>query len=87
MSGSNTSRGFKLEESRFLNAEFNRRVLFLMLQYWRGLNLAIYVCTYDLYGPVRNDFDAGASITRASGRGLGPGNRDFFGPCEIASSR
>jgi hypothetical protein len=28
-----------------------------------------------------------ASITRASGRGLGPGNRDFFGPCEMASSR
>ncbi len=28
-----------------------------------------------------------ASITRASGRGLGPGNCDFFGPCEMASSR
>ncbi len=28
-----------------------------------------------------------ASITRASGRGLGPWNRDFFGPCEMASSR
>ncbi len=27
------------------------------------------------------------SITRASGRGLGPGNRDFFGPCEMSSSR
>jgi hypothetical protein len=27
-----------------------------------------------------------ASITRASGRGLCPGNRDFFGPCELASS-
>jgi len=26
-------------------------------------------------------------ITRASGRGLGPGNREFFGPCETASSR
>ena len=24
---------------------------------------------------------------RASGRELGPGNRDFFGPCEMASSR
>ncbi len=42
---------------------------------------------YDLYGPVRNGFDAGRSITRASGRGLGPGNRDFLGPCEMASSR
>ncbi len=27
-----------------------------------------------------------ASITWASGRGVGPGNRDFFGPCEMASS-
>ncbi len=27
-----------------------------------------------------------ASIMRASGRGLGPGNRDFFRPCEMASS-
>ncbi len=38
-------------------------------------------------GPVRNAFDAGKSITGASGWGLGPGNRDFFGPCEMASSR
>ncbi len=34
---------------------------------------------YDLYGPVLNVFDASRSITRASGRGLGPGNLDFFG--------
>jgi hypothetical protein len=27
-----------------------------------------YLWTYDLYGPVRNAFDAGKSITRASGR-------------------
>ncbi len=40
-----------------------------------------------IYGSVCNGFDAGKSITRASGRGLGPGNRDFFGPCEMASSR
>jgi hypothetical protein len=26
-------------------------------------------------------------ITRASGRGLGPINRDFFGPYEMTSSR
>jgi hypothetical protein len=31
-------------------------------------------------GPVHNAFDAAKSITCASGRGLGPGNRDFFGP-------
>jgi hypothetical protein len=30
--------------------------------------------------PVHNGFDAGKSITRASGRGLGPGNLDIFGP-------
>jgi hypothetical protein len=39
-----------------------------------------YLCIYDLYGPVHNVFDACRSIARASGRGLGPGNRDFFGP-------
>jgi hypothetical protein len=43
--------------------------------------------TYDLYGPVRNVFDAGRYITWVSGRGLGPGNGDFFGPCEMVSSR
>jgi hypothetical protein len=36
--------------------------------------LMIYIAPY-----VRNAFDEGKSITRASGRGLGPGNRDFFG--------
>jgi len=28
-----------------------------------------YKCTYDLYGPMRNVFDAGRYITLASGRG------------------
>ncbi len=32
-------------------------------------------------------FKRAASITRASGRGLGLGNREFFRPCEMASSR
>jgi hypothetical protein len=41
-------------------------------------NIAIF-WTYDLYGPLCNAFDAGKSITRARGRGLGPGNRDFLG--------
>jgi hypothetical protein len=27
-----------------------------------------------------------ASVTWASGRGLGPGNREFFRPCEMAPS-
>jgi hypothetical protein len=40
--------------------------------------------TFDFYGPLRYGFDAGRSNTRASGRGLGPGNLDFFGPCEMA---
>jgi hypothetical protein len=35
----------------------------------------IYTAPY-----VRSAFDADKSITRASGRGLGPGNRDFLGP-------
>jgi hypothetical protein len=39
-----------------------------------------YLCTYDLYVPVRNVFDAGRYITWASGRGLGPGNLKFLGP-------
>ncbi len=37
-----------------------------------------YLCTYDLYSPVHNVLDAFISITRASGRGLGPGIREFF---------
>jgi hypothetical protein len=46
-----------------------------------------YLCTYDLYGPLRNVFDAGRYIMLASGRGLGPGIGEFFGPCEMTSSR
>jgi hypothetical protein len=41
-----------------------------------------YLWTYELYGTIRNAFDAGKYIMRVSVRGLGPGNRDFFGPCE-----
>jgi hypothetical protein len=36
-----------------------------------------HLCTYDLYVPLRNVFDAGRHITWASGRGLGPGNRPY----------
>jgi hypothetical protein len=46
-----------------------------------------YLCTYDLFGPVRNAFDAGSIHYEGKWEGVGPGNRDFFGPCEIASSR
>ncbi len=46
-----------------------------------------YLCTYYLYSPVHKILDACISITtRASGRGLGPGNREFFGPRKMASS-
>jgi hypothetical protein len=50
-------------------------------------HVLIAIWTYDLYGPVRIAFDAGKSITRASGKGLDPGSRYFVGPCEMASSR
>jgi hypothetical protein len=51
-----------------------------------------YLCTYDLKGPVRIAFDADSihyegKWEGAGGWGLGPGNRDFFGPCEMASNR
>jgi hypothetical protein len=44
-----------------------------------------YLCTYA--SPMHNVLDACISITRAIGRWLGPGIREFFGPCEMASSR
>jgi hypothetical protein len=46
-----------------------------------------YLWTFYLQGPVCNAFHAGKSITRESGRGLGPENQDFLGPSEMASSR
>jgi hypothetical protein len=57
-----------------------------LLTFYLYLVFISYLWTCDLYGPVCNAFDAGKSITRASRRGLGPGNRDFFGPCEMVSS-
>jgi hypothetical protein len=39
-----------------------------------------YLWTSDKYGPARNAFDEGKSITWASGRGLSLGNPDFFVP-------
>jgi hypothetical protein len=38
------------------------------------------ICTNDLYDSVRDVFDACRYITRASGRGLGPGIESFLGP-------
>jgi len=38
------------------------------------------LCTYDLYGPVRNVFVAGISITRAVGGGWALELESFLGP-------
>jgi len=46
-----------------------------------------YLCTCDLYTPVHNVLEAWIYITWGSWRGLGPGIPEFFGPCEMASSR
>jgi hypothetical protein len=45
------------------------------LQFWPERLHISKKRNYDVYGPVRNAFDAVKSITRASGRGLGPGNQ------------
>jgi hypothetical protein len=41
-----------------------------------------YLCTYDLYGPVRNVFDACRSIARAVGRGWALESESFLGPVQ-----
>jgi hypothetical protein len=46
-----------------------------------------YLCTFNLYGAMSNVFDVCSFIPRASGRGLGPGKRELYGPCEMALSR
>jgi hypothetical protein len=42
-----------------------------------------YLCTYDFYSLLHNVLDACISITRGSGRGLGPGILEFLGPVNI----
>jgi hypothetical protein len=46
-----------------------------------------YLCTCDLYTPVHNVLEAWIYIMWGSWRGLGPGIPEFFGPCEMATSR
>ena len=46
-----------------------------------------YLCTCDLYTPVHNVLEAWIYITWGSWRGLGPRIPEFFGPCEMTSSR
>ncbi len=58
------------------------------IEWWTGNKNAassihvwvIFLCTYDLYGPVRNVFDAGRYITWASGRGWAMEMESFLGP-------
>jgi hypothetical protein len=40
-----------------------------------------YLCTCDLCSPVRNVLDGCIYIRWGSGRGLGSGIPEFFGPC------
>ncbi len=47
-----------------------------------------YLCNYDLYSPLHNVLDACISITRASGRGLGPGSGiELIGECHIGPKK
>ncbi len=46
-----------------------------------------YLCTGDLYSPMHNVLDACIYIKWVSGRGFGPGIPEFFGPCEMGTSR
>ncbi len=46
-----------------------------------------YLCICDLYSPMDNVLDGCIYITWGSGRGLGPGIPEFFGPCEMGTSR
>ncbi len=54
---------------------------------WAILTYYNYLCTYDLYVPVGNAFDAGSIHYEGNSEGLGPGNQEFFGPCDMESSR
>ena len=52
-----------------------------------GVSRYDYFCTCDLYSTVHNVLDGCIYITWGSGRGLGPGIPEFFGPCEMGTSR
>jgi hypothetical protein len=82
-----TNRQLRSNKAMLYNVQASTRKLEKQFDTIRSDSHISYLCTYDLYGPVHNVFDACRSITRASDRGLGPGNQDFFGPYEMASSR
>ncbi len=44
-----------------------------------GIETISYLCTYDLYGPIPNVFDASIHHEGKWDGGLGPGPRDFLG--------
>jgi hypothetical protein len=46
-------------------------------------NIFSYLCIYALYGPVRNVLNACSPLRGQVVGGLGPRNRDYFGPCEM----
>ncbi len=70
----------KADLAESLGTDVGDKVHFLLSK-----NCNSYLWTM-IYKAPHNAFDAGNSITRASGRWLGPGNRGFFGPCEVASN-
>ncbi len=43
-----------------------------------------FLCTYDLYGPVHNAFDAGSIHYEGKWEVVGPWKSRLFGPCEMA---
>jgi hypothetical protein len=57
--------------------------IYLLFLLGQSVNIASnnnYLCTYDLYGPVRNVFDAGRYFTwgiGGGGGGVGAGNLSF----------
>ncbi len=76
-----------MRETTYLVIAAELVVFHVVLQVEIEIILLNNLCTYDLYSPMHNVLDVCISIARASRRGLVPGNRVFFGPCEMASSR
>jgi len=59
---------------RLTALEYSSEILLIVI-------IISYLCTYGLYGPVHNVFEACRFITWTSGRGLGPGEIEtFLGP-------
>ncbi len=63
---------WKRQTSLYLGAGEQKKYLIWKKMKIRQIRIN-YLGTYDLYSPVHNVLDACIFITRASGRGLGPG--------------